>query len=377
MTGLGSKCAPPVKRGGCRNANRRGFREFAPLCRTNAAAYVLRNGRDYGFETFEDGLVGNDASGCRFPGGSLDKEKPAIRRGRSDDVMILDMIRTISGRAKLGAGILSTAALAPPALANEFGHAEPNQMGMMKASTAIGEYINWMHDWLLMPIITVISLFVLALLVYVCVKFNDKANPTPSRTTHSTVLELAWSIIPVLILVVIAIPSFRLLNMQLTFPKEDMIIKVTGKQWYWSYDYPKDQGDFGFDSFIKPEKDLKPGDFRMLSVDNEAVVPVGKVVRLQIVAADVIHSFVIQSFGVRIDAVPGRLNETWFKAEKEGMYYGQCSKICGKDHAFMPIAFRVVSDEKYKAWVEDAKKKFARAASPSDFADVNASVTGR
>jgi cytochrome c oxidase subunit 2 len=205
------------------------------------------------------------------------------------------------------------------------------------------------------------------------VRFNEKANPVPSRTTHSTSLEVAWTIIPVLILVVMAIPSFRLLTHQLTLPEADLTIKVTGKQWYWSYDYPKDQGDFGFDSILKTGADLKADDIRLLSVDNEAVVPVNKVVRMQVTGADVIHGFVIPSFGIRIDAVPGRLNETWFKAEREGLYYGQCSKLCGKDHAFMPIAVRVVSEEKYQAWVADAKKKFAATPSSSDFAD-NAAI---
>ena len=173
-----------------------------------------------------------------------------------------------------------------------------------------------------------------------------------------------------LILVVIAIPSFRLLTMQLTIPPADVTVKVTGSQWHWGYEYPKvnDQGGFAFDSYMLDDKDLKPGDLRLLSVDNEAVVPVNKVVLLQITAADVIHSFVIQSFGIRMDAVPGRLNQTWFKAEREGVYYGQCSKICGKDHAFMPIAFRVVSEEKYQAWLQDAKKKFASAEAPSKLA---------
>jgi len=219
----------------------------------------------------------------------------------------------------------------------------------------------------------VISLFVLALLIYVMVRFNEKANPVPSRTTHSTALEVAWTIIPVLILVVMAIPSFRLLTHQLTLPEADVTIKVTGKQWYWSYDYPKDQGDFGFDSILKTGADLKADDIRLLSVDNEAVVPVNKVVRLQVTGADVIHSFVVPSFGIRIDAVPGRLNETWFKAEREGLYYGQCSKLCGKDHAFMPIAVRVVSEQQYQAWIADAKKKFAATPSANDFAD-NAAI---
>jgi cytochrome c oxidase subunit 2 len=234
-----------------------------------------------------------------------------------------------------------------------------------------------MHDNILMPFITIISLFVLALLIYVMVRFNEKANPNPSRTTHSTALEVAWTLIPVLILVVMAIPSFRLLTHQIAMPAADITVKVTGKQWYWSYEYPKDQGDFGFDSLIKADNELDPskGDIRLLSVDNEAVVPVGKIVRLQITAADVIHSFVIQSLGVRMDAVPGRLNETWFKAEREGIYYGQCSKICGKDHAFMPIAFRVVSPEQYQAWLKDAKKKYAGATPDAlSFADASASL---
>ena len=259
----------------------------------------------------------------------------------------------------MAAGLLGSATVALAEGAGE-GHAVPGQMGLQRGTTPIAHEMHWFHDQLLLPIITVICLFVLALLVWVVLKFNEKANPTPSRTTHNSVLEVAWTIIPVLILVVIAIPSFRLLTKQLVLPDADMTLKVTGKQWYWSYEYPQDQGGgFSFDSLLKPDADLKPGDIRLLAVDNEAVVPVGKTVRVQVTAADVIHSFVVQSFGARIDAVPGRLNETWFKAEKEGMYYGQCSKICGKDHAFMPIAFRVVSEQDYAAWLADAKKKYA------------------
>ena len=270
------------------------------------------------------------------------------------------------------AGAFSLASLAfglvSPALAQTYGHAVPGQMGMQLPVTPVAEEINSFHN-LLLVVITVITLFVLALLVYVIVRFNEKANPTPSRTTHSTVLEVAWTIVPVLILVVIAIPSFRLLTHELVMPNADVTIKVTGKQWYWSYDYPKDQGDFGFDSLIKADKELKGDDIRLLSVDNEAVVPVNKTVRLQITGADVIHSFTIPSFGVRVDAVPGRLNETWFKAEREGIYYGQCSKLCGKDHAYMPIAFRVVSEQQYQAWLADAKKKFAAVPPANTFAD--------
>jgi cytochrome c oxidase subunit 2 len=268
---------------------------------------------------------------------------------------------TIAGGTSLGSAGAAT-----------YGYAEPGQIGFQLPVTDLASYLQWFHNDILMPIIVVISLFVLALLAYVVWKFNENANPTPSKTTHNAALEVLWTLVPVLILVVIAIPSFRLLTMQLTIPPADVTVKVTGSQWHWSYAYPKDkdQGGFAFDSYLKDEKDLKPenGDLRLLSVDNEAVVPVNKVVLLQITAADVIHSFIVQSFGVRMDAVPGRLNEIWFKADREGIYYGQCSKICGKDHAFMPIAFRVVSEEKYQAWLSDAKKKFASAEDPSKLA---------
>ena len=222
--------------------------------------------------------------------------------------------------------------------------------------------ITWFHNFLFW-LITVITLFVLALLVIVMVKFNAKANPIPSRTTHNTLIEVAWTIIPVLILVGIAVPSFRLLFQQLDIPKADLTIKATGKQWYWSYSYP-DHGKFEFDSLLVPDKD-KPGQPRLLGVDNEMVVPVNKVVRIQTTGADVIHAFAVPAFGIKIDSVPGRLNETWFKATKEGMFYGQCSELCGKDHAFMPIAVRVVNDQEFAGWVEGAKKKFAANRSNS------------
>jgi cytochrome c oxidase subunit 2 len=265
----------------------------------------------------------------------------------------------LPGLIGIATGLLATSGAALAEGTGE-GHAVPGQMGFQRGTTEIAHEMHWFHDWLLLPIITIICLFVLALLVWIVLKFNEKANPVPSRTTHNSLLEVAWTIIPVLILVVIAIPSFRLLTKQLVLPDADITMKITGKQWYWTYEYPQDQGGgFSFDSLLKPDADLKPGDIRLLAVDNEAVIPVGKTVRLQVTAADVIHSFVVQSFGARIDAVPGRLNETWFKPEKEGVYYGQCSKICGKDHAFMPIAFRVVSEQEYAAWLADAKKKFA------------------
>ena len=229
---------------------------------------------------------------------------------------------------------------------------KPWEYTLQEAATPVMENIISFHN-LLLVIITVITLFVLALLVIVVVKFNAKANPVPSRTTHNTLIEVAWSLIPVLILVAIAVPSFRLLFQQLDVPKADLTVKVTGKQWYWSYAYP-DNGKFEFDSLMAQDK--QP---RLLGVDNEMVVPVNKVIRVQTTGADVIHAFAVPSFGIKIDSIPGRLNETWFKATKVGMYYGQCSELCGKDHAFMPIAVKVVTDQEFAGWVEAAKKKYA------------------
>jgi cytochrome c oxidase subunit 2 len=275
--------------------------------------------------------------------------------------------------AILGAAILPPSfalAVLLPVAALADGYPVPGQIGFQEAATPIAHEIVFFHNWILLPIITAICLFVLGLLTYVIFRFNEKSNPTPTPTTHHAGLEVAWTVTPVMILVVIAIPSFRLLTHQLTMPPADITMKATGKQWYWTYTYPKDQGGgFEFDSYMKPEADLKPGDIRQLSVDNEAVVPVGKVVHLEVTASDVIHAFAIPSFGIRIDAVPGRMNETWFKAEREGIYYGQCSKICGKDHSDMPIAIRVVSEENYAAWLAEASKKFAlKNTAPVHFA---------
>jgi cytochrome c oxidase subunit II len=236
------------------------------------------------------------------------------------------------------------------------GQPHPWQMGLQAAASPVMSDIIWFHDFLLY-LITAITLFVLALLVIVMVKFNAKRNPIPSRTTHNTLIEVIWTVVPVLILVAIAVPSFRLLFYELKVPTADVTIKATGKQWFWSYQYP--DAKFEFDSLMTQEKDLKPGQPRLLQVDNEMVVPVNKVVHILTIGADVIHSFAVPAFGIKIDAIPGRLNETWFKAERVGTYYGQCSQLCGRDHAFMPISVRVVSDQDYAAWLADAKKKFA------------------
>ncbi|WP_458758273.1 cytochrome c oxidase subunit II [Afipia sp. TerB] len=243
------------------------------------------------------------------------------------------------------------------------GEPTPWEHTLQGAASPVMENIIWFHNFLLW-IITGITLFVLVLLVIVAVKFNARSNPVPSRTTHNTLIEVIWTVVPVLILVGIAVPSFRLLFEQLDIPKADLTIKATGKQWYWSYAYP-DNGKFEFDSLMAQNK--AP---RLLAVDNEVVVPVNKVIRVQVTGADVIHSFAVPSFGIKIDAVPGRLNETWFKATKTGMFYGQCSELCGKDHAFMPIAIRVVSDQEFATWVEEAKKKFAANPSANTYASL-------
>jgi cytochrome c oxidase subunit 2 len=236
------------------------------------------------------------------------------------------------------------------------GQPEPWQIGLQQSASPVMDDIIWFHNYLVWLIVA-ITVFVLALLVIVAIKFNARSNPVPSRTTHNTTIEVLWTVVPVLILVAIAVPSFRLLFYELKVPPADITVKATGKQWFWSYSYPDSK--FEYDSLMVAEKDLKPGQPRLLAVDNELVVPVNKVVRVLVIGADVIHSFSVPAFGIKIDAIPGRLNETWFKAEREGMYYGQCSQLCGRDHAFMPIAVRVVSEKDYTAWLDQAKKKYA------------------
>lgn len=261
------------------------------------------------------------------------------------------------GTAACVASSFSAALFLGPAAFAGTGQPSPWQMNLQGAASPVMESIHAFNTFLLV-IITSIVLFVLVLLAIVVVRFNEKANPVPSRTSHNTLVEVAWTVVPVMILVAIAIPSFRLLHLELRVPTADITLKAVGHQWYWSFEYP-DHGGFGFDSLLVPENELKPGQPRLLAVDNEVVVPVNKVIRMQVTAADVIHSFAVPSFGIKIDALPGRLNETWFKVTKEGVYYGQCSELCGRDHAFMPIAVRAVSEKDFEAWVAGAKGRFA------------------
>jgi len=223
-------------------------------------------------------------------------------------------------------------------------------------------------------IIGIITLFVLGLLIYVAVRFNEKANPVPSKNSHNTIIEVVWTVAPILILLIIAVPSFRLLFEELVIPEADMTLKVTGNKWYWSYEYP-DQGDISFDSYILADADIKDPvkQPRLLSVDSPLVVPQGKTVRVQVTSTDVIHSFAMQPFGVKVDAIPGRLNETWFKADNVGTFYGQCSELCGRNHAFMPIEVHVVTAEQFTAWTDAAKTDLdAAKALLSSYDDDNA-----
>jgi cytochrome c oxidase subunit 2 len=278
--------------------------------------------------------------------------KTGHNRGRSEPGAMPELSR-LSASALIFGIFLASAGAAYAGL----GQPSPWQLGLQQSATPVMDNIIWFHDFLLY-IITAIALFVLLLLLVVIVRFNARSHPVPSRTTHNTVLEVAWTTIPIIILLVIAVPSFKLLFFQLIPPPAELTVKATGHEWYWSYSYP-DNGGFEFDSSIVKEADLKADQPRLLTADNELVVPVNKNVHVLTTGADVIHSFAVPSFGIKIDAIPGRINETWFKATREGLYYGQCSELCGKNHAFMPINVRVVSEQAFAAWIEQAKKKYA------------------
>jgi len=241
------------------------------------------------------------------------------------------------------------------------GIGKPWGMGLQQAGSELAQQVTEFHDALLI-IITLISLFVLGLLVWIVIKFSESNNPNPSKTTHNTLLEVLWTVIPVLVLVFIAIPSFKLLYKADVVPDADMTIKAIGHQWYWSYEYP-DYGNFTYDAFlVEEEGDLEDSNkpfHRLLTTDTAVVVPVGKIVRMQITSSGVIHSWALPALNVKIDAVPGRLNETWFKAEKEGIYYGLCSELCGLNHGKMPIEVHVVSESVFNLWIEKAKELYA------------------
>lgn len=269
-------------------------------------------------------------------------------------------IRSLPSRAASAAvALVLTAA---PAFATP----RPWEMNLQPPASPIAERIHSFHD-LLLWVISVITLFVLALLVYTCLRFRESKNPVPSKRSHNTILEVVWTAVPVLILVIIAIPSFKLLYFADVIPKTDLTVKAIGHQWYWSYEYP-DNGNFTFDALLIQDSDLKEGQLRLLETDNRVVLPAGANIRVQVTAADVLHSWTVPQFGVKVDAVPGRLNELWVYINEPGTYYGQCSELCGANHGFMPITVEAVTPEAFQAWVEEAKTKFAKAGDGPAFA---------
>lgn len=262
---------------------------------------------------------------------------------------------------------LTALVMSSPAAAQQVGQPHPWQLNFQDSASTVADKIHDFHH-LLLVIISLITLLVLALLIWIIVRYNNKANPVAATFTHNKFWERLWTIIPCLILVVIAIPSFALMHYQGKVPEPDLTIKATGYQWYWGYEYPEQE--ISFQSYMIPEKDVDPskGQVRLLSTDNPIVVPVGATVQILTTAADVIHSWTIPAFGVKKDAVPGRMNELWFKVTKPGVYYGQCSEICGTGHAYMPIEVHAVPQVEFDAWVEEAKTKFGAATTTTNVA---------
>ena len=258
-----------------------------------------------------------------------------------------------SGIGAAVAALLASSSLPAAALPVDY------QTGFQAAASPVMEQIEDFHR-LLFYIIVAVCLFVLALLVWIVVKYRAGANAVPSKVHHNTLLEVAWTLIPVIILVFIAVPSFRLLYFEAALPKPDVTIKAIGKQWFWSYEYPGSAAGFAYDSLGLSDADAaKANKPRLLGVDNPIYVPVNKVVEVETIGADVIHSWAMPQMGVKMDAVPGRTNKTWFKADRTGVFYGQCSELCGARHAYMPIELHVVSEAEYKAWLAESKQKFA------------------
>ncbi len=243
------------------------------------------------------------------------------------------------------------------------GQAVPWQFGFQDASSPVAHEMHDFHNILLI-IITAISVFVAVLLLYVMIRYNRKSNPVPSKTSHNTLIEVIWTVAPIVILLLIAIPSFKLLYFADRIEKADMTIKAIGYQWYWGYEYV-DEDELAFEAVMLEEDELKEGQPRLLATDNTIVLPVDTNIRLLVTAEDVLHSWAMPAFGVKLDAVPGRLNETWMRIEKEGMYYGQCSELCGARHGFMPIMVKAVSKEEYAKWLVEAKEEFASVGAPA------------
>ncbi len=239
------------------------------------------------------------------------------------------------------------------------------QLGFRAPASPTAEEIHWFNDVVLLPVIVAIVVFVTGLLIYVIWRFSEKRNPTPSKTTHNTAIEVLWTAVPVMILFVIAIPSFKLLYFADSIEEVEMTLKATGRQWYWNYQYP-DHGGFEFDAYMVPDADLQEGQKRLLSTDNLVVLPVETNIRLLITASDVLHAFALPAMGIKLDAVPGQVNETWVRINQEGIYYGQCSELCGTGHSYMPITVKAVSKVEFERWITQAKEDFAANNSIND-----------
>jgi len=284
-------------------------------------------------------------------------------------------IKGLFGRGVRGL-MAAAVALAVPAVAladDLMGRPTDKSMAWQPAATSLKAHTEWFYNIILLPVITVITLFVLALLIWIVIRYNKKSNPTPAKFSHNTAVEIAWTVIPVAILVVIAFFSLSLLREYNDMPTPDVVVKATGNQWYWTYDYPE-LGVSDVEARLLPDAaDLTKAHAKgipyLLETDNYMVLPVNKVIHIETTGSDVIHSWTVPAFGVKIDAVPGRLNNGWFKVDKIGTYYGQCSELCGKDHAFMPIEVKVVTDAEYAAWLAAAKKNTGVYSPIADAAD--------
>jgi cytochrome c oxidase subunit II len=268
---------------------------------------------------------------------------------------------------RVAARALPVLALAAIAAALAAAHAwaangpQPWEIGLRPPATPVMDSLEWFHNVIILPIIFVIATIVLGLLLYVIVRYSARRNPVPSRTSHNPVIEMTWTIVPVLILVFIAVPSFKLMYYMDKAKDPQMTIKVTGHQWYWTYEYP-DQGKLSFDSNMVKDASLKPGQVPLLTADNPLVVPVHTVIQVLVTSTDVIHSWFVPEFGVQEYGVPGRVNESWFNIERPGIYYGQCNQLCGINHAYMPIEIHAVSKQDFQNWLQTAKQKFAAGA---------------
>jgi cytochrome c oxidase subunit 2 len=316
-------------------------------------------------ETGAGARAANSYAAAGTTGGLRAESSDGASAREQEQMVTRAFMRRVFGLVLFGASL----ELAAPAWASE---PQPWQVGLQPAATPIMEMIHRFNNGLLI-VVGLIVLLVLGLLLYCMLRFNARANPVPSKTTHNTLVEVLWTVVPILILVGIAVPSFSLLFAEHDparaiagyDPSADppLTIKATGNQWFWTYDYP-DNGDISFDSLMLTDEeraaDPNAGP-RLLAVDNQLIVPTGVVIRMQVIGADVIHSFAVPAFGIKIDAIPGRLNETWFRVDREGVYYGQCSELCGRDHAFMPIAVRAVSPDAFATWAADAASDLAGA----------------